>query len=125
VAGHGDFPQGIVSAVGQITGRDGALIPFSNNGLCRDEIETGLRACLDRHNVHVVFTDLPAGSTTIATRRLMRADPSIVLVTGVNMAALIDFVFCDVSRDVGEAARHAAEKGGQALTVYTGAPAER
>lgn len=117
VTGHGNFPHGLVSAVDQITGRGAALIAFSNTGLGREEIEAGLRRLMDQHRVAVIFTDLPGGSATLAARRAMHDVHGLTLVTGVNLAALIDFVFCDDSLDAAEAARHAVEKGRASLVA--------
>lgn len=122
VAGHGTFPNGLVSAAAQISGRGDRLVAFSNVGLCREEIETGLRELLDRHNINVVFTDLPGGSATIAARRIMRDRPSLTLVTGANLATLIDFVFADDAMPASDAARHAVEKGRAALCTFGGDP---
>lgn len=120
VAGHGNFPEGVVSAVAQITGRGDLLVPLSNVGLGREEIEARLRDLLTRHHVHVVFTDLPGGSATLAVRRVMRDMPTLTLVTGTNLATLVDFVFRDGSLDAAEAAAQAAEKGRSALVAVTG-----
>lgn len=120
VAGHGNFPAGLVSAVDQITGRGGALVAFSNSGLGRAEIESGLRHLLTRHELNVIFTDLPGGSATLAARRLVRELPGLTVVTGANLAALIDFVFCDASLPPAEAAAHAVEKGRSALATVAG-----
>lgn len=117
VAGHGAFPYGVVSAVDQITGRGSALVALSNAGLGRDEIEAGLRRLIHEHGIAVIFTDLPGGSATLAARRLTRDLPGVAVVTGVNLAALIDFVFCDAAATPAEAARHAAEKGRASLAV--------
>jgi len=119
VAGHGQFPDGLVSAVGQITGLGHLLVPFSNVGLGREEIEAGLRALLVQHDVLVVFTDLPGGSATLAVRRVMRDVTGMTLVTGTNLATLIDFVFSDESMAPAEAARRAADKGRTALAVVS------
>ena len=43
VAGHGTFPQGIVSAVEQITGFGNVFIPLSNSGLSGEDIEGRIR----------------------------------------------------------------------------------
>jgi hypothetical protein len=52
---------------------------------------------------------------------LQRERPAVVLVTGTNLATLLDFVFhTDVPAT--EAARHAADKGRSALVVTGGAP---
>jgi PTS system N-acetylgalactosamine-specific IIA component len=120
VVGHASFSDGIVSAVDQITGRGGMLLPLSNAGLGREEIEAQLREHLARYNVTVIFTDLPGGSATLAARRVMHDMQTLTLVTGVNLAALIDFVFCDDGTSPADAARHAVGKGCAALTVTTG-----
>jgi PTS system N-acetylgalactosamine-specific IIA component len=115
VAGHGAFPAGLVSAVEQITGRGNALISFSNTGLGREEIESGLRDLLALHNVKVIFTDLPGGSATLAARRVQHDTPGLAIVTGVGLAALMDFVFCGADMNAAEAAAHAADKGRAAI----------
>jgi len=120
VTGHGHFPQGIVSAVAQITGLGDQLVALSNIDLGRDEIEAAVRSALDAHGLSVVFTDLPGGSATLAVRRVMRDRPELTLVTGTNLATLIDFVFCDHGTPAADAARHAADKGRAALAVVTG-----
>ena len=120
VAGHGDFPDGIVSAVEQISGRGGAFLALSNRGLSGEDIEARLRGHIESHGVKVFFTDLPGGSATFAVRRMMRTHPDIVLITGANLATLLDFVF-EAEADPVEAARRAADKGKAALCIYGGA----
>ncbi|MEO6779183.1 MAG: hypothetical protein ABI194_06960 [Gemmatimonadaceae bacterium] len=119
VAGHGALPAGLVSAVEAITGRGNALVSFSNNGLGREEIESGLRDLLALHNVSVVFTDLPGGSVTIAARRVLHDTAGLTLVTGVSLACLVDFVFCSTEIPDAEAAARAAEKGSAAIVPLT------
>jgi PTS system N-acetylgalactosamine-specific IIA component len=119
VAGHGSFPHGLVSAVEQITGRGNALIAFSNTGLGREEIESGLRDLLTLHGVQVIFTDLPGGSATLAARRVLHDTPGLMVVTGVSLAALMDFVFCSADLPVSEAVTHAADKGRAAIVSFS------
>jgi PTS system N-acetylgalactosamine-specific IIA component len=119
VAGHGEFAVGIVSAVDQITGRGGVLVALSNRNLGADEIVRTLRDAIVQAGAQVVFTDLPAGSWTIAARRVQRERPELVVVTGANLPALLDFVFqTDCSSQI--AARHSADKGRGALAVLGG-----
>lgn len=119
VAGHGALPAGLVSAVEQITGRGNALIPFSNTGLGREEIEGGLRDLIALHDVKLIFTDLPGGSATLAARRVLHDTPGLVIVTGVGLAALVDFVFCDASMPVSEAAARAADRDRAAIVILS------
>ncbi|MFL5580436.1 MAG: PTS sugar transporter subunit IIA [Gemmatimonadaceae bacterium] len=117
VAGHGDFADGMISAVQQISGRGEAFVALSNRGLGADEIEARLRAILAETGAHAVFTDLPAGSVTIVARRVARDHPGLVVVTGTNLATLLDFVFHG-ELPAGEAAEQACDKGRRSIVVH-------
>jgi PTS system N-acetylgalactosamine-specific IIA component len=116
VAGHGSFPSGMISAVEQITGFGKVFIPLSNADLSGEDIEARIRARAAELDIKVFFTDLPAGSATIAVRRMMRDTQGLILVTGANLATLLEFVFRG-KESPAEAARHAVEKGKIALTA--------
>ncbi len=116
VVGHGEFSAGLVSAVGQICGLADKLVVLSNVGQTPQDIEATLRDQLARTGARVIFTDLPGGSATIAARRIARDNPDIVLVSGVNLATLLDFVFNSAGTPE-EAARAAAERGKASLIV--------
>jgi mannose/fructose-specific phosphotransferase system component IIA len=116
VVGHGEFAGGLVSAVGQICGMADKLVVLSMMGMTPEDIEKTIRDELDRTGARVIFTDLPAGSATIAARRIVKEDPGIVLVSGVNLATLLDFVFSTAASPT-EAARAAAERGKASLIV--------
>ena len=113
VAGHGGFAEGLISALDQITGRGALFIAVSNRDLGAAEIEQALRHHIAA-GIRVLFTDLPAGSVTIAARRVLRDHPDVTLVTGTSVAVLREFAF---ATDAAAAAAHAAEKGRQALAV--------
>lgn len=117
VAGHGEFAAGLVSAVQQITGRGGQLIAVSVTKLSVEDIEHLLRTRMQEANVRVIFTDLQAGSCTMASRRILRGVDDAVLIAGTNLPTLLDFVFAE-ARTAPEAARHAAERGRAAITVH-------
>ncbi len=114
VAGHADFANGVVSAVVQITGRDDVFVAMSNRGMSAQDVERTLRDLVSGGGIQVIFTDLPAGSCTMAARRLQREQPGLNVVTGTNLAALLDFVFSDDLEPL-EASRQAADKGRAAL----------
>ncbi|HVF38974.1 MAG TPA: hypothetical protein VM939_03670 [Gemmatimonadaceae bacterium] len=117
VAGHGSFAAGLVSAVQQISGCGDVFVTLSNQGLTGEDIETRLRAAAAEADANVFFTDLPAGSATLAVRRIMRENSETVLVTGANLGALLEFVF-HPEMSAGEAARLAAEKGRASLVAH-------
>jgi PTS system N-acetylgalactosamine-specific IIA component len=116
VAGHGDFPEGMISAVEQISGRGEVFLALSNRGLSGQDIETRLRNVAGETGVRVFFTDLPAGSATLAIRRMMRDDPDMILVTGANLATLLEFVF-QSDADAVAAAQRSADKGRASISA--------
>lgn len=117
IAGHGAFPEGMVSAVEQISGYGRVFSALSNSGLTGEDIESRLRARAETLGIKVFFTDLPAGSATIAVRRIMRDTDGVILVTGANLATLLEFVFRGEETPA-DAARHAAEKGRSSLCAH-------
>src|SRR3954471_18669888 len=117
VAGHADFAAGLVSAVEQITGRGGQLIPVSVARLSVQDIEELLRARMLESGVKVIFTDLQAGSCTMASRRILRGVDDAILVAGTNLPTLLDFIFAE-GMTPSQAARHAAERGKLAITAH-------
>ena len=119
VVGHGDLAAGLVSAVAQITGRGAAFLPLSNRGMGGEQLEEVLRDALARTGARLVLTDLPGGSWTIAARRVQRADPSLVVVTGVSPPVLLDCVYREEASSL-DAVRGAVEKGRGAMTVAGG-----
>ena len=116
VVGHGEFAGGLVSAVGQICGLADKLVVLSMMGKTPEDIEGAIREEIARTGARVIFTDLPAGSATLAARRIVKEDPGVVLVSGVNLATLLDFVF-NTEVPPTEAARAAAERGKASLIV--------
>jgi mannose/fructose-specific phosphotransferase system component IIA len=89
---HAAMAGAVVQAAEQISGVDGALVPVSNTGCDRDTLEERVLAAVDKHPA-VVFVDLASGSCLIAVLKRLRADPTVRVVTGVNLAMLVDFVF--------------------------------
>ena len=123
VIGHAEYAAGLVSAVGAITGRGGLLVPLTNRDAGVDEIERRLAEAADATGARVIFTDLPAGSCAFAARRLLRSRPEMIVVTGVTLPALIDYVF-HAELPPTDAADHACEMGRKAMSVMRGAAAE-
>jgi N-acetylgalactosamine PTS system EIIA component len=119
VAGHGQFAAGLISAVEQISGRGSLLIGIAVTDLGLGDIEELLGETMNNAGVRVIFTDLQAGSCSMAARRLLRGRPDAVLICGSNLPMVLDFVFAD-SLDPAEAARHAAERGRSAIALHEG-----
>ena len=119
IAAHGTLAAGIVSAVEQITGRGSVFRTVSNSDLCLEDIQTTLARALDETGARVIFTDLPAGSCTMAVRKLLRVRQDVTLVTGINLSVLLDFAMQDDVDPV--LAAHAAVERGRASLAAHGA----
>lgn len=98
VVGHSDFAAGIIGAVDRITGRGDRFVAMSNAGLGAEDIEQRLRELVDQYHADVIFTDLAAGSCSIAACRLARGRDDLLVVTGVNLPTLLAYAtFADGS----------------------------
>lgn len=118
IAGHGDFAEGLLSAVGLITGRDELFVAMSNSGLCSADIEARLRALMEEHDIHVIFTDLHAGSCTMGAHRVLSGRPDVIVVSGVSLPLLLTVA---TSGDLSASALELAiEKARQAIRLTAG-----
>jgi len=119
VAGHGDFAEGLVSAVQQITGRGSVFRSISAANLSGNALDELLLQSIDETGVKVIFTDMQAGSCSMASRRVLRNRPDVLVVAGANLPMLLDFVFADKLSAI-EAARHSLERGREAICAVGG-----
>jgi mannose/fructose-specific phosphotransferase system component IIA len=110
---HGALAGALVQAAEQISGLGDALIPVSNSGCDRDTLEDRILAAVDGHPA-VVFVDLASGSCLVAVLKRLRSEQSVKVVTGVNLAMLVDFVF-HRSLSPAEAATRAAAAGEKSI----------
>ena len=115
VVAHGSIAAAMVDAAEQITGPGSVLVPVSNTGCDRGALEDRIWAAIGAGPA-VVFVDLAAGSCLIAVLRRVRERPDVRVVTGVNLAMLVDFLF-HRTLPPEEAAAHAAASGGSAIKV--------
>ena len=112
---HAAVAQALVAAVGAITGVQDALTGVSNEGCGTAELGERLRTAIGEGPA-VLFVDLPGGSCFTSSVRYARQHAEIAVVTGVNLAMLVDFVF---HRDISpaDAARRAVDAGAKAIRV--------
>lgn len=112
---HGALAGALVQAAEQISGLNGVLVPVSNTGCDRDTLEDRVRAAVDGHPA-VVFVDLASGSCLVAVLKRLRSEQLVKVVTGVNLAMLVDFVF-HRSLSPDEAAARAAAAGEKSIRI--------
>ena len=93
VVGHAEMAQGMIGAVRRIAGDAAdALHPLSNEGKSPDRLRDELDELAGSQPV-VVFVDLQAGSCGMAALSCCRDRVRRVVISGVNLPMLLDFVF--------------------------------
>ena len=110
VVAHGPMATAMVDAVRRIAGDSAdTLIPLSNDGKgpvdLRDELET-----LIGDDRALVFTDLLAGSCGMAAMSSCRDRERRVVIAGVNLPMLLEFVF-HTDLPLNDLAERVQEKG--------------
>ena len=112
---HAALAGALVAAAEEISGVRGALKPVSNIGCDRGALEERILAAVGDRDT-VVFVDMAAGSCLIAVLARLRERSNVKVVTGVNLAMLVDFVF-HLSQAPDVAASRAAAAGERAIKV--------
>ena len=93
VVAHGPMAEAMVDAVRRIAGDAAdALVPLSNEGKGPSQLRAELDAAMGDDPV-IVFVDLKAGSCGMAALSSCRDRARRIVVTGVNLPMLLDFVF--------------------------------
>jgi mannose/fructose-specific phosphotransferase system component IIA len=115
VVAHGAVASALIDAVGRITGETDGLRPVSNEHCDRGSLEQRISDAVGEGPA-LVFVDMAAGSCLLAVLSRLRDRPDVEVVTGVNLAMLVDFVY---HRDLSpaDAARRAAQAGASAIKV--------
>ena len=112
---HGTLAGALVEAAEQISGLQGVLVAVSNTGCDRDTLEHRVLAAVNGRPA-VVFVDLASGSCSFAVLKRLRGEASVKVVTGVNLAMLVDFVF-HRSLPPAEAASRAVAAGEKSIRI--------
>lgn len=115
VVGHGSIAASLVDAVARITGERDGLAAVSNDQCDRGSLEQRVADAVGDAPA-LVFVDLAAGSCLLAVLRRLRDRDDVRVVTGVNLAMLVDFMYHrEVTPEA--AARRAADSGVQSIKV--------
>ena len=112
---HGALAGALTQAAEQISGITGALLPVSNTGCDREALEDRVMAAVEGHPT-VVFVDLASVSCLFAVLKRLRSEQLVKVVTGVNLAMLVDFVF-HRSLSPAEAASRAVIAGEKSIRI--------
>ncbi len=90
---HGKLAEGMVDAVGRITGLDeGVLTAMSNDGQNPQGLADRVEALVGSEPV-VVFADLGSGSCALTAQLTCKDNGRRAVVFGMNLPMLLEFVF--------------------------------
>ena len=112
---HGRMAAALIEAAEGITGVKDVLVPVSNTDCDRGTLETRILEAV-HDGPAVVFVDLASGSCLIAALARLRGRAGVSVVTGVNLAMLVDFVF-HREQAPADAAERAVAAGCRAIKV--------
>jgi mannose/fructose-specific phosphotransferase system component IIA len=115
VVGHGELAAALIDAVAHIAGDAVALTAVSNTDCDRGTLEARITEAVGEGPA-IVFIDMPSGSCLFAAMRRLQELPAVRLVTGVNLAMLLEFVF-HADGELDEVAALVAEAGSRAVGV--------
>jgi mannose/fructose-specific phosphotransferase system component IIA len=117
VVAHGDLAVGLLSAVRRITGvEESVLVAVSNEGLGPEAVRARLDEVLGAEP-GIIFSDLREGSCGLVARKACLGRPNRVLVTGVNLPMLLDFVL-QRHLPMDDLVRRLVERGRGAVTAF-------
>lgn len=115
VVGHGNLAAAMIGAAEQISGPDSGLTAISNSDCDRGLLEERIMQAVTPGPA-LVFIDMPSGSCHFAAMRRIQSRSDVKVVTGVNLAMLLEFVF-HRDGDLNEVATHIAEAGARAVVA--------
>jgi mannose/fructose-specific phosphotransferase system component IIA len=115
IVAHTDVAEALLAAVRAIAGEDHGLVAVSNRGCDRSALTAALEAAVGGRAA-VVFTDMAGGSCAHTAVAMAHGRGNVKVVTGVNLAMLVDFAF-HRGLPVEEAARRAVEIGRTAVGI--------
>ena len=123
VVGHGDLAAGLVASAEMILGATEGLIPVAlRPGESPEAVTAAIAAATAGHagRPRLILVDLFGGSPATASARLLEGDPSLEIVTGVNLPMLLETILQRGRRDVRSLASHAAASGHQGIVEVAG-----
>ncbi len=117
IVAHTDVAEALLAAVRAIAGEDHGLVAVSNRGTDRVTLTQALDAAV-AGRAAVIFTDMAGGSCAHTAVAMAHGRGNVKVVTGVNLAMLVDFAF-HRGLPLEVAARRAVEIGRNAVGIVS------
>jgi mannose/fructose-specific phosphotransferase system component IIA len=124
VVTHADLAQSLVRAAESVVGRIEDVELLSNEGRSRDDLEREIEVRVQGWaNGGLLFTDFWGGSCHTCGASAARRHGEVVIVTGVNLPLLLDYLYNRERMGVVELAERLQQKGRDSIRVQRGVPA--
>lgn len=118
---HADLSAALLRAAEQVTGPIEGVDSLSNTGLSRAELEREIELRVARWPAGgLVFADFWGGSCHQCGASAARGRGEVVVVTGVNLPTLIDFLHNRDKYGVDELAERLLKKGQESIRLQRG-----
>lgn len=121
---HADLAQALVRAAESVVGPIEDVAILSNQGQSRDDLERAIEASVQGWaKGGLLFTDFWGGSCHTCGASATRRHGEVVIVTGVNLPLLLDYLYNRDRLGVGQLAERIQQKGRDSIRVQRGVPA--
>ena len=121
---HADLAQALVRAAETVVGKVEDVTLLSNDGLSRDDLEQAIEERVQGwSHGGVLLTDFWGGSCHTCGASAARRHGEVVIVTGVNLPLLLDYLHNRDRLAVAELAERLQQKGRDSIQVQRGVPA--
>ena len=121
---HADLAQALVHAAERVVGPIENVTLLSNEGLSRDALEAAIeRSVIGWAHGGLLLTDFWGGSCHTCGASAARRHGEVVIVTGINLPLLLDYLHNRDRLAVGELAERLQQKGRDSIRVQRGVTA--
>ena len=121
---HADLAAALLRAAEQVYGPITGVTVLSNECLSRDALETRIQDIVrDWKSGGLVLTDFWGGSCHISGASVARTRGELVIVTGINLPLLLDYLHNRDSFALDELAERLRKKGQDSIRVQRAQPA--
>ena len=118
---HADLAQALVRAAEQVVGPVEDVTLLSNEGLSRDDLEDAIESRVhDWAHGGLLLTDFWGGSCHTCGASAARRHGEIVIVTGINLPLLLDYLHNRDRLGANELAERLQQKGRDSIRVQRG-----
>ena len=118
---HADLSAALLRAAEQVTGPIEGVETLSNAGLSREQLEREIAECVERWPAGgLVFADFWGGSCHQCGASAARGRGEVVVVTGLNLPTLIDYLHNRERYGVVELAERLRKKGQESIRLQRG-----